>query len=214
MAFISSLWRRVLGIGPDSRKKVEWLLPYAENRRVLDLGFAGEGGLVTGDPTWVHGHLNACAQKCLGLDHNREAVAFYRNLGYEVMAGDIQQISLEGEFDTVFACDVLEHLDDPKGFFESVTRVLAPDGYLVLTVPNPWFYLRFFRCLFKGSPGVNPDHVFWFCQDTIRELLRRYGFKIITMQLGSGQCALYRLFFLPKVLRHTSIFVAAKRNGS
>lgn len=38
-------------------------------------------------------------------------------------------------FDTVLATDVLEHLSMPHVFFKEISRILKPDGYLILGVP-------------------------------------------------------------------------------
>lgn len=128
-------------------------------------------------------------------------------------AGDAQNFHFDATFDVVTACDVLEHLHDPRGFFQSVNNALTADGMLVLTVPNPWFFHRFARCLLKGNAGVNPDHVCWYCVDTIAEMLDRYGFEIVKLEYGSGEAFYYRLFMLPEILRHSSIFLVARKKS-
>lgn len=42
----------------------------------------------------------------------------------------------EGAFTRVIACDTLEHVVDPKAFFEGVERLLAPGGEYLVTFPN------------------------------------------------------------------------------
>jgi len=203
------LYARLLRLG-RGEKKIEWLVPYVRGRCVLDLGCAGEGRLNFGD-NWLHGHLAGSSKECLGLDHNEEAVLFLREKGYQVIHADVQNFTMDRRFDVVVAGDILEHLEDLKGFFESVKRVLKDKGYLLITTPNPWFFLRFIRCWLKGDGGANPDHVHWFCPRTIRELLRRYGFEVRRLEWGSSEPIFYRLRFLPQSLRHTSIFVVARK---
>lgn len=41
-----------------------------------------------------------------------------------------------GRFDIVFCTEVLEHVNDPEHSLSSLMRLLAPDGTLILTVPN------------------------------------------------------------------------------
>jgi len=206
MKFYARLLRLAQG-----RKKIEWLLPYVKGRRVLDLGCAGEEVLNFGD-NWLHGHLAAAAEECLGLDHNEKAVFSLLKKGYQVIHSDVQNFTMDRSFDVVVAGDILEHLEDLKGFFESVKRALKDNGYLLVTTPNPWFILRFVRCWLKGDGGVNPDHVQWFCRGSIRELLRRYGFVIEKLEFGSSEPIFYYFFFLPPSLRHTSIFVVARKS--
>lgn len=202
------LYARLLGLG-QGYKKIEWLLPYVQGRLVLDVGCAGGGKEAHLKDNWLHGHLVTTSQECVGLDHNKETTLFLRENGYKVFTADAQNFNLKRCFDVVVAGDLLEHLEDLKGFFTSVRRVLKNNGYLLITTPNPWFLSRFLRCWFKGDGGVNPDHVHWFCPGSIRELLRRYGFEIEKLEFGSSEPIFYYFFFLPPVLRHTSIFVAA-----
>ena len=68
----------------------------------------------------------------------------------------------DASFDHVLCVEVLEHVDDPRGFVREVARVLRPRGSLVLTVPwsarvhhIPHDYHRFTRhaleLLFSGE---------------------------------------------------------------
>lgn len=205
MKFVARLLR--LGQG---YKKIEWILPYVRDRRVLDVGCAGEGKEAHLKDNWLHGHLVSTSQECVGLDHN-EGTDLLRELGYQVITADAQNFILERRFDVVVAGDVLEHLDDMKGFFTSVRRVLKNNGYLLITTPNALFFFRLLRCLLKGYGGVNPDHVHWFCPGSIQGLLQRYGFEIERLEWGSSEPIFYRLYFMPQALRHTSIFVVARK---
>ncbi|WP_447759750.1 class I SAM-dependent methyltransferase [Sphingopyxis panaciterrae] len=44
-------------------------------------------------------------------------------------------------FDLVFADNVMEHLDDPKGVFTEISRVLKPAGKLLFKTPNRNHYM-------------------------------------------------------------------------
>jgi len=44
-------------------------------------------------------------------------------------------------FDLVFADNVMEHLDDPKGVFTEIARVLKPAGKLLFKTPNRNHYM-------------------------------------------------------------------------
>lgn len=54
--------------------------------------------------------------------------------GEEIPYGD-------GEFDVVFADNVLEHLDDPGAVFAEVSRVLKPGGVFLAKTPNKFHYM-------------------------------------------------------------------------
>jgi SAM-dependent methyltransferase len=204
------LYAKLLGLG-RGKKKIEWLLRYVQGKTVLHLGCVGEGERPELEENWVHRYLDADAKCCLGIDHNEKAILRLRQLGYNVIYGDAQSFMVDNKFDIVIAGDIIEHLEDLKGFFNATKLALKDDGYLLITTPNPWFILRFIRCWLKGDGGANPDHVCCFCPRTLRELLRRYGFIVERLEFGSSEPIFYHLIFLPRSLRHTSIFVAARK---
>ena len=206
MGFFSKL----LGLG-EGTKKIKWINQYVKNRNVLDIGCCGEGEMAYLKDNWVHGHIKSVASNCTGLDLNEKEINRLAFLGYNVIVGNAQDFNLTNSFDVVVAADILEHLEDMKGFFVSVDRVLNEDGYLIITTPNPWFLLIIFNCIFKGYAYVNPDHVTWFCASTIRELLLRYGYTIEKLDYGSSESILYHVGFFRPILFHTSIFIAAKK---
>jgi SAM-dependent methyltransferase len=201
---------KLLGLGKGS-KKIEWMMPYIAKRRVLDLGCAGEDEVYRFTDNWLHGHLASAADYCMGLDSNEEVVKLMTEHGYNVILGDAQSFSIERECDVVVAADILEHLDDWKGFFKSVRKALKDEGYLLLCVPNPWFFLRFLRCVLKGDGGSHPQHTAWFCCETITGLLNRNGFGIEEIKFGSSEPIFYKVSYFRPVLFHTSIFVAARK---
>lgn len=206
------LYGRLLGLGEGS-KKVDWILPYVRGLDVLDIGCASMSDLEYQNNNWLHRHIRNTARHCIGIDHNARVIDNLKKLGYDVILGDAQDFSTSQQFDVVVAGDVIEHLENIKGFFTCVRRALKDKGILLLTTPNPWFFIRFIRCLVKGGGGTNPDHVLWLCADTLKQLLERYAFEVHKIEFGSMEPIFYRLPFFPPVLAHTSIFVAAiKKN--
>jgi 2-polyprenyl-3-methyl-5-hydroxy-6-metoxy-1,4-benzoquinol methylase len=149
----------------------------------------------------------------LGIDKDEKMVKRIKKLGFNVIVGDAQNFRLVKKFDVICALDLIEHIEDVKGFLTSASNALQSNGKLLLTTPNPWFFLRFIRCFFKGDGGAHPEHVHWFCNNTIIELLRRYEFKVEKLVFGSGESRLYSYKFLPKSLRHTSLWVVAYKQN-
>jgi len=79
-----------------------------------------------------------------GLDISRESVEYARRLAtYKGVAnrahfqqGSIAELPFKDRsFDLVIASEVVEHLPDVEKAFSEMTRVLAPGGFLALTVP-------------------------------------------------------------------------------
>jgi SAM-dependent methyltransferase len=206
---MANLFARLLGLGAGN-KKVEWMIPYVKGCSVLDLGCVqGKGAYLKAN--WLHAQLASAANYCIGLDLDEQEIQKIKSYGYNMIFGDAQDITLNEFVDVVVAADILEHLHDWKGFFVGVRGALKEHGRLIITIPNPWFFLRFIRCLLKGDAGVHPEHVAWFCSGTIGELLKRYGFGIEDLQYGSGEPIFYRLGVIRPILFHTSIFVVANK---
>ena len=106
------------------------------NKRVLELGMAS-------------GHMSRVMKEQLGctvvgVEIDQDEAAKGAPYCERVIADDIEQINLEAvlggdRFDVILCADVLEHLRDPWETLGKVGRFLAPDGKLVISVPNAGF---------------------------------------------------------------------------
>lgn len=79
----------------------------------------------------------------VGTERFAEGLAFARQRvpGVELVQMDARDIRAPGTFDVVGAFDVLEHITEDTEVLQQVSRVLKPDGVLVLTVPqHPWLW--------------------------------------------------------------------------
>jgi ubiquinone biosynthesis O-methyltransferase len=131
-------------------------------KRVLDAGCgAGYGSA----------ELARMAERVTGIDIAPEAIEFAQahyegpNLRFE--QGSCTQLPFEdGSFDLVVAFEVIEHLEDWKGFLREARRVLAPAGQLMVSTPNKLYYTES-----RGVHGANPFHVHEFdFEEFTREL--------------------------------------------
>ena len=73
-----------------------------------------------------------------GVDANDDAIKFAAEKGLGVVErGSIHSVPVaDGTQHLVLATDVIEHVDDDARALREVTRILAPDGFLLLTVPT------------------------------------------------------------------------------
>ncbi len=81
--------------------------------------------------------LQKYSEKIKGLDNSPKAVQYCREKGWKkVFLGDIQNLKAESKnsYDLVLCSDVLEHVDDIQAVKE-ISRILAPGGLLVFSVP-------------------------------------------------------------------------------
>jgi SAM-dependent methyltransferase len=80
-----------------------------------------------------------------GVDVDRiEEVDFVWSSG---SIADVVPADLRGTFDAVIASHVIEHTPDLLGFLDSAATLLAPDGVVILAVPDKRFCFDYFRPL-------------------------------------------------------------------
>lgn len=122
----------------------------AAGKRVLDAGCgAGYGSA----------ELARVAEVVIGVDVAAEAVEFARanyrlpNLSFAT-ASCTELPYPDGAFDLVVAFEVIEHLENWRGFLHEARRVLAPAGQLTVSTPNKLYYTES-----RGAQGANPFHV-------------------------------------------------------
>jgi len=174
------------------------LLPSIRDGRLLDLG-CGNGDLIF-----------ICRSKfreCYGVDISLARVerakrhALERHIDglyfceYDVDKGLPFSDSF---FDAVTCIAVLEHVFNPPNVVNEIHRVLKPNGFFIVQVPNvAWFPYRI-QLLFGKLPktdgsylGADWEHLHWFTKDVLVKLLLASGFQIKQVTC-SGVFAKYR----------------------
>lgn len=75
--------------------------------------------------------------ECFGVDLSQEAKVL--NSGIEVRICDLEKEKLPFKsnfFDVVYSKSFIEHLNNPENFFKEATRVLKPNGLLIILAPD------------------------------------------------------------------------------
>ncbi len=125
-------------------------------------------------------------------------------------------------FDVAIAIEVSEHIIDHEVFFKELSRILKPDGQLLLTTPNILSLKSRIRFLFTGffySFGplqiTNYDglqHVTSLTLDQYNYVAVKNGFKAAEFDIDKKQktskwllCFLFPLIFLNTKLKNTSV---------
>lgn len=169
------------GFNPDTRAAHARMLSLIPpGKRVLDVGCASgylarllrdRGYRVTGaeiDP--------AAAQ---------EARAFCDTV-YEISAEDLDRIPAEDEgYDAVIFGDVLEHLAHPDAALNGVHRLLAPNGAVVISLPNIVFFSARLKILlgrfdYTRDGLFDRTHLRFFTLRSANALFRECGFTVVT----------------------------------
>ena len=152
--------------------RFEAVRPLIRGESVLDVGCASRYGKAD----WIHGRLARQLPDVVGIDINAGAIEDLREAGFDVRQADAEDFDLGQRFDTVFAGELIEHLNNVGRFLTSARRHLRPGGRLVLTTPNA-FYVANFVYRWGGHGQVHPEHKCWYCADTLRHALEANGFS-------------------------------------
>jgi len=88
--------------------------------------------------------------------------------------------------------DVLEHLPDPSGTLEEVSRIMKSSGVIVVRVPNvDSLDARLFGPSWAGFDL--PRHFYVFSKQNINHLLQMHGFTLEKIVGGIGACPTFLL---------------------
>lgn len=116
-----------------------------------------------------------------------------------------------GHFDVVTLWHVLEHVPDLNGRMEQISKLLAPDGLLVIALPNHLSWDAQHYGNYWAGYDV-PRHLYHFTPDTISKLLSKHGFEIFKTEPMKFD-AYYVSLLSEKYQSGKSNFLAAFRNG-
>jgi 2-polyprenyl-3-methyl-5-hydroxy-6-metoxy-1,4-benzoquinol methylase len=103
---------------------------------------------------------------------------------------EIRKINVENEplgmdsnlFDIVISFEVLEHLFDPTLYLSEISRVMADDAILIMSIPNILSFISRVRSFFGLLPvaiASDPTHVSFYRKKEIKELLRKFNLNPI-----------------------------------
>jgi SAM-dependent methyltransferase len=153
--------------------RIERLGRYVSGGRVLDVGCG-------------YGYFLRCLGpefQGVGIDISEYAVRFARErFGLDATAGTLTETSFpNGHFSLVTMWDVIEHLPDPAGTLAIVRTALEDDGVLALTTGD----VGSVAARLSGGRWhlfTVPDHLWFFSERTLRELLDRTGFRVIELR--------------------------------
>lgn len=113
-----------------------------------------------------------------------------QHLGVPVVRGTLEQAAFpSGSFDVLHMNHVLEHLYDLPSFFAEVRRVLRPDGWFIVEVPNQIEHLgyvlrrQFAPALLRANKdGEVNFHTSFFTKRSIARMFRSNGFEPVIVE--------------------------------
>lgn len=181
-------------------RRMRMLASLARGPRILDIGYAQWPNPYLLRPGWTVSGLD--------LEEPRERTGYSREL-----VGDANRLAEHvgnERFDTVVAAELIEHLERPYDFLRGVREVLARDGRLLLSTPNPvgWPTVLF-EWTRSSRRFYTSDHTFYFSPRWVRRLLDRAGFEL-TLSRGVGLWPLG--WVCPTTLSYQVLYVAEPRH--
>ena len=147
-------------------------------KRVLDVGCA-DG--------YLSATLKHAGNEVMAIELLPVRAARAREAGIDVVVGDVCEEScwrqVPGAFDVVILSDIIEHLTTPRSVLERVRHILAPHGYVLISLPNIAYYrirLQMLAGKFEyADEGILAHtHVHFYTLATARELITSCGFAI------------------------------------
>ena len=156
-----------------ARSVLEAIERYQAPGALLDLG------------CWVGFLLDEARRRswdATGVEPSEFASEYARErLGLHVLTADLFTDRVPTRhFQAVFMGDVIEHLADPGAALERIGELLEPGGVVALALPDAGS--RIARAMGARWWSVIPTHLQYFTRGSIRLLLEREGFQLISVQ--------------------------------
>jgi len=160
----------------------DFFAPYVKGKHVLDLGCTDTktDGHVAEAEIGLHRWLITQCASVLGADLDPHGVARMVEAGFNVCCADAEDLQLGRRFDCIVAGEIIEHLSNPGRAVASWRDHLNPDGVLLLTTCNPFYFKQTWKIARRGRPQVHGGHTMWFDPSTLGQLLGRAGLEIIS----------------------------------
>ena len=156
----------------NAHRSLHFIKSFKKTGRLLDVGC-------------LTGHILNAARlnfQGTGIEPSKWAAAFARDqMKLDVIQGVFEKIDLPKEnFDVITMADVIEHFSDPLSALKKAHSVLAPEGILYLVTPN----IASLSATILGSYwwGLRSAHFVYFTPQTMEEMLRKAGFRILTLR--------------------------------
>lgn len=140
-----------------------------ERLRILDFG-SGLGYLTAA--------LRRAGHEAFGVDISEEAVAAASRMfgpWYSVLGANEESDSKRTDStDIVLALEVIEHVESPHQFLDSIVQLLPIDGSLILSTPSRDFFGRDS----VWATDLPPVHLHWISKEGLRCLASRLNLSI------------------------------------
>jgi SAM-dependent methyltransferase len=209
-------------------ERIEAILAAVQGSDILNIGCVGHYIPYTDEETkrWLHHQL--CVRypraNVVGLDIDQPNLDRMRQMGFKSELGDAHHLKYESCFDTIILGELIEHLQNPGECLVGCRRALKPGGRIIISTPNVFSVMLGLMYLKNFDTAFNPEHVVWFCPQTLRTLIERSGLVVTQLQFVDDlapdvvRAPLYRAYaycwtairgLLPRKYKNTMVAVCA-----
>jgi 2-polyprenyl-3-methyl-5-hydroxy-6-metoxy-1,4-benzoquinol methylase len=120
----------------------------------------------------------------------------------QVQNTDLHSANYPSEFfDVIHISEVMEHVADPYALLAECRRILKPDGFFLLSLPNGVADRQGmidFANAEAGVAGHASGHIYFFSELGLKHLLARTGFRIESSQTAAFKQGLRTMGLFPK----------------
>ena len=192
LAGAGASWLQPLnGKAPTMVNRVDYILQYCQNKRVLHIGFTDHPftseRLASGD--LLHQRLKGVTSGLAGVDLGQDGLDIYKNATNDINAwqADIvhaypqQAISFKPSL--ILLTEVLEHLTDPYGAIRVLHASFEAGTMVLVTVPN-YTALDSIAASLHQTESIHPDHHWYFSPYTLGKLFNEKMFRREDLKFG------------------------------
>lgn len=153
----------------DDQRRYEQLLELCKNKTVLDFG-CGCGGFMR--------RIQHAAKDVGGVELSEEARKRLKeeNLQTWEFIDDIDE-----QYDVIVSFHVIEHINEPDDWIESIKKHLKPGGLFVCETPNADDALiEMYKCIPFMDFTFWSEHVFLYNSDALGNIMKRHNIEAIS----------------------------------
>jgi 2-polyprenyl-3-methyl-5-hydroxy-6-metoxy-1,4-benzoquinol methylase len=156
-----------------------------KDKSVLHLGCSGSPTTIARFKSGclLHKNLLKVTKELYGIDVDKNSIEYLRNQGIEKLfianVEHLEELKFDKAFEVVLAGELMEHLDNVGLMLGGIKKFLKPDGVILISVPNAFAIKPVLRAIVRKDVSM-PDHNYYFSYKTLRSLLKKYDFVIIS----------------------------------
>jgi SAM-dependent methyltransferase len=112
-----------------------------------------------------------------GLDISQNAIDdAVKNFGNHYICADVTEYAVQhkASYDVVVLTEVIEHVEEPMTFLQSLTELLKEGGQIILTTPNKTIYPA--NIVWKTD--LPPVHLWWFSEQSMHYIAGKLDMNV------------------------------------